>query len=312
MAKKDKASEPKKSVSDDVKETAAIQQYWHLADRPKPRKPPKDYKYIEELTHLQFELIKLQEWVRLNALGLWSSLRAAMPQARVVISSALLIVWPRRICRVVALGMLTERQRGQWYFQRYVAELPARGQISSCSIVAGITAPGSNMSCSSATKTNTQNSCDPARCLRRCWLDQVYTWSNIGSPSTTRSRSGASRNVFAIRSSVGSSARWISNSVALGGSIPRLRMPCFAHTDRPKTPWHVVEADNKKRARLNCVAHLLQQIPYRDIKPVEIDMPPRQEDTGTSGRRCQASALCRCAIDACAHSAASHKDGSIL
>jgi polyphosphate kinase 2 (PPK2 family) len=52
------------------------------------------------------------------------------------------------------------------------------------------------------------------------------------------------------------------------------------HTDRKKTPWHIVDADNKKRARLNCIAHLLRQIPYKDLSPVELDLPPRQPDTG--------------------------------
>jgi polyphosphate kinase 2 (PPK2 family) len=54
----------------------------------------------------------------------------------------------------------------------------------------------------------------------------------------------------------------------------------FAHTDRPRTPWYVVNADDKKRARLNCIAHLLKQIPYHDMRPVEIEVPRRQADTG--------------------------------
>jgi len=54
----------------------------------------------------------------------------------------------------------------------------------------------------------------------------------------------------------------------------------FAHTDREKTPWWVVNADDKKKARLNCIAHLLRQIPYHDLTPVEIEVPPRQGDIG--------------------------------
>ncbi len=53
----------------------------------------------------------------------------------------------------------------------------------------------------------------------------------------------------------------------------------FEHTDLKHTPWFVVNADNKKRARLNCIRHLLDQMPYRDMKPVEIEVPPRQADT---------------------------------
>ena len=52
------------------------------------------------------------------------------------------------------------------------------------------------------------------------------------------------------------------------------------HTDRKRTPWHIVDADNKKRARLNCIAHMLHQIPYKDLLPVELDLPPRQPETG--------------------------------
>src|SRR5271166_2078170 len=99
MGKTRKSAEPEESVLRDAKEETALEQYRHLADRPKPRKPPKNYKYLDELAHLQFELIKLQEWVRLQGL------------------------------RVVALGTPTERERGQWYYQRYVAHLPAPGEI---------------------------------------------------------------------------------------------------------------------------------------------------------------------------------------
>jgi hypothetical protein len=52
------------------------------------------------------------------------------------------------------------------------------------------------------------------------------------------------------------------------------------HTDRKAAPWYIVDADNKKRARLNCITHLLGQIPYKDLSPVELDLPPRQADTG--------------------------------
>jgi hypothetical protein len=54
----------------------------------------------------------------------------------------------------------------------------------------------------------------------------------------------------------------------------------FAHTDTKKSPWNVVDADNKKRARLNCIAHLLKQVPYQPVSPTEIELPPRQLDTG--------------------------------
>ena len=68
MAKNSKSATHQKSVRRDAKEAAAVEQYWHAAGRPRSRRPPKDYKYVDELAHLQFELIKLQEWVRLHGL----------------------------------------------------------------------------------------------------------------------------------------------------------------------------------------------------------------------------------------------------
>ena len=129
MSKKHKAGEPQLSVLRDVKEATAIQQYWHLAERPKEHKPPKDYKYVEELAHLQFELIKLQEWVRLNGLKVVVLFEGRDAAGKGGAIKRITESLNPRICRVVALGTPTERERGQWYFQRYVAQLPTKGEI---------------------------------------------------------------------------------------------------------------------------------------------------------------------------------------
>ena len=279
MAKKDNASEPKKSVSDDVKETAAIEQYWHLADRPKPRKPPRDYKYIEELTHLQFELIKLQEWVRLNGLRVVVLFEGRDAAGKGGVIKRITESLNPRICRVVALGTPTERQRGQCYFQRYVAELPARGEIvlfdRSWYNRAGV--EHVMQFCNEDEYREFLRSCPLfEEMLVRSGIYLVKYWFSINDEEQERRFQERIRNPIKrwklSPMDIESRKHWVEYSKA--------KDEMFAHTDRPKTPWHVVEADNKKRARLNCIAHLLQQIPYRDIKPVEIDMPPRQEDTG--------------------------------
>jgi len=190
MITKQKSAQPQELVLRDAKETSALEQYWHLAERPKLRKPPKKYKYVEELAHLQFELIKLQEWVRLHNLKLVVLFEGRDAAGKGGVIKRITQSLNPRNCRVVALGTPTERQRGQWYFQRYVAELPAPGEIV---------------------------------LFDRSWYNR---------------------------------------------------------TDRKRTPWYVVDADNKKLARLNCISHLLRQIPYDDMRPVEIEVPPRQEDTG--------------------------------
>ncbi len=130
MAGKKKRAKAGGEVLADAKETAAIERHWRVAGRPKARKPPKHYKYIEELAHLQVELIKLQEWVRVQGLKVAVIFegRDAAGKGGVIkrISESL----NPRICRIVALGTPTERERSQWYFQRYVPHLPAAGEIA--------------------------------------------------------------------------------------------------------------------------------------------------------------------------------------
>ena len=129
MGKTRKSAEPEESVLRDAKEVTALEQYKHLADRPKPRKPPKNYKYLDELAHLQFELIKLQEWVRLQGLRVVVIFEGRDAAGKGGVIKRITQSLNPRICRVVALGTPTERERGQWYFQRYVAHLPAPGEI---------------------------------------------------------------------------------------------------------------------------------------------------------------------------------------
>jgi polyphosphate kinase 2 len=279
MAKKDNSSDPKGSVLRDVKETAAIEQYWHLADRPKPHKPPKDYKYIEELAHLQFELIKLQEWVRLNGLRVAVIFEGRDAAGKGGVIKRITESLNPRICRVVALGTPTERQRGQWYFQRYVAELPARGEIvlfdRSWYNRAGV--EHVMHFCNEDEYREFLRSCPLfEEMLIRSEIHLIKYWFSVNDEEQERRFQERIRNPVKrwklSPMDIESRKHWMEYSKA--------KDEMFAHTDRPRTPWYVVDADNKKKARLNCIAHLLQHIPYRDMKPVEIDVPPRQEDMG--------------------------------
>ena len=129
MVKTRKSADPEESVLRDTREDTAIEHYRHSADRPKPRNPPANYRYVEELAHLQFELIKLQEWVRLQGLRVVVIFEGRDAAGKGGVIKRIIQSLNPRICRVVALGTPTERERGQWYFQRYVAQLPARGEI---------------------------------------------------------------------------------------------------------------------------------------------------------------------------------------
>jgi len=261
------------------REVAAVEQYWHLAERPKPRKPPKDYKYVEELAHLQFELIKLQEWVRLHGLKVVVIFEGRDAAGKGGVIKRIAESLNPRICRIVALGTPTERQRGQWYFQRYVAELPARGEIvlfdRSWYNRAGVERVMEF--CSEEEYREFLRACPLfEEMLVRSGIYLVKYWFSVNDEEQERRFQERIRNPIKrwklSPMDMESRKHWVEYS--------RAKDEKFAHTDRKKTPWFVVNADDKKRARLNCIAHLLQQIPYRDMRPVEVEVPPRQEDTG--------------------------------
>lgn len=278
-AKKQKSREPELSVQRDVKEAAAIEQYWHVADRPKARKPPDDYKYIEELAHLQFELIKLQEWVRLNGLKVAVLFEGRDAAGKGGAIKRITESLNPRICRVVALGTPTERERGQWYFQRYVAQLPTKGEIvlfdrswynrAGVERVMGF--------CTEAEYQEFLRSCPLfEEMLVQSGIYLIKYWFSVNDEEQERRfQERISNPIKRWKLSpmdLESRKRWVDYS--------RAKDEMFEHTDLKKTPWFVVNADSKKRARLNCIRHLLDQVPYQDMRPVEIEVPARQPDTG--------------------------------
>ena len=109
MLKNRKSATAEKSVRRDAKEIAAVEQYWHAAGRPKSHKPPKDYEYVDELAHLQFELIKLQEWVRLHGLKVAVIFEGRDAAGNGGVIKRITQSLNPRVCRVVALGTPTSR-----------------------------------------------------------------------------------------------------------------------------------------------------------------------------------------------------------
>ncbi len=279
MGKTRKSAEPKESVLRDAKEVTAIEQYRHLADSPKPHKPPKNYKYLDELAHLQFELIKLQESVRLQGLRVIVLFEGRDAAGKGGVIKRITQSLNPRICRVVALGTPTERERGQWYFQRYIAHLPAPGEIvlfdrswynrAGVEHVMGF--------CSLEEYHEFLRSCPLfEEMLVRSGIYLLKYWFSVADEEQER------RFQERIRNPV---KRWKLSPMDLESrrhwvEYSKAKDVMLAHTDHEKTPWWVVNADNKKRARLNCIAHLLKQIPYHDMTPVEIEVPPRQDDIG--------------------------------
>lgn len=266
-------------VRADAKEDAAVEQYWHLAERAAPRVPPKHYKYIEEIAHLQFELIKLQESVRLNGLKVVVIFEGRDAAGKGGVIKRITESLNPRICRVAALGTPTDKERGQWYFQRYVAHLPARGEIvlfdRSWYNRAGVERV---MGFCSDEEYEEFLRAAPIfeEMLMRSGIYLIKYWFSVSDEEQER------RFQQRIRSPI---KRWKLSPMDIESrkhwvEYSRCKDVMFARTDTNISPWFVVDADDKKKARLNCIAHLLQQIPYTNLTPVEIELPPRQSDNG--------------------------------
>ena len=180
-----------------------------------------------------------------------------------------------RVCRVVALPTPTPRERGQWYFQRYVAELPSRGEIvlfdrswynrAGVERVMGF--------CTKEEYREFLRSCPLfEEMLIRSGIILVKYWFSVSDEE--QEKRFQERMLNPIKRwklspmDIESRRHWVDYS--------RAKDQMFAHTDTDRSPWHVVNADNKKRARLNCIAHLLRQVPYDDMIPVAVNLPPRQ------------------------------------
>ncbi len=263
----------------DVKERETIEQHWRSAGRPRARKPAKKYKYVDELAHLQVELIKLQEWVRVRGLKVAVIFEGRDAAGKGGVIKRIAESLNPRICRIVALGTPTERERSQWYFQRYVPHLPAAGEIvlfdrswynrAGVERVMGF--------CTEAEYTEFLRSCPQFEdLLIRSGIVLVKYWFSVNDEEQERRFQERIRNPTKrwklSPMDMESRKHWIEYSKA--------KDVMFAATDKSKSPWNVVEADNKKKARLNCIAHLLAQIPYEHMMPVEVEVPPRQADIG--------------------------------
>jgi polyphosphate kinase 2 len=264
----------------DAGEIATLEDRWQILGDSRPlAPPPKKYKYLDELVRLQFELIKLQEWVHMEGLKVAVLFEGRDAAGKGGVIKRIVEGLNPRICRIVALGTPTERERGQWYFQRYVAHLPGPGEIvlfnrswynrAGVEHVMGF--------CTEAEYREFLHSCPLFEAmLVRSGIHLIKYWFSVNDEEqearfVERMRNPIKRWKLSPMD-LESRRRWVEYSKA--------KDVMLKHTDRKSAPWYLVDADDKKRARLNCISHLLRQIPYKDIAPIELDLPPRQPDTG--------------------------------
>ncbi|MBM4358330.1 MAG: polyphosphate kinase 2 [Deltaproteobacteria bacterium] len=236
--------------------------------------------FEKELEKLSAELVKLQAWVKHRGLRVVVVFEGRDAAGKGGIIKTITGPLNPRGCRVVALGTPTEREKTQWYFQRYVEHLPAAGEMvlfdrswynrAGVERVMGF--------CSEEEYREFVVSCPEfERMLVRSGIVLVKYWFSVSDDEQERRfRERAETPTKRWKLSpmdLEARARWVDHSKA--------KDAMFDYTDQPDSPWWVVEADDKRRARLNCVHHLLSQIPYEDVLPRDrLKFPPRQKDKG--------------------------------
>jgi polyphosphate kinase 2 len=235
--------------------------------------------YEAELRRLDVELVKWQEWVKdqgLKVVALFEGRDAAGKGGAI---KRIMEPLNPRSARVVALPAPTEREKTQWYFQRYVTHLPAAGEIvlfdrswynrAGVERVMGF--------CTEDEYQEFLRSCPEfERMLVRSGIILIKYWFSVSDAEQERRfqdrLDDPTKRWKLSPMDVESRSRWIDYSKA--------KDEMFAHTDIKQAPWWVVRSDNKKRARLNVISHLLSVVPYEDLTPEPIVLPDRQRDTG--------------------------------
>ena len=235
--------------------------------------------YERELTKLQVELVKMQEWIKHEGLKVVVIFEGRDAAGKGGVITRITQRLNPRVCRVEALGVPTEREKTQWYFQRYVPYLPAAGEMvlfdrswynrANVERVMGF--------CTNEEYREFMRSCPEfERMLVRSGIILIKYWFSVSDEEQERrfqSRIHDRTKRWKLSPiDVESRNRWVEYSKA--------KDEMFAYTDIKQAPWYVVNADVKKRARLNCISHLLSMIPYEDLTPRPIELPKRQNDVG--------------------------------
>jgi polyphosphate kinase 2 len=232
--------------------------------------------YDRELRRLQIELLQLEEWVRYNGLRVIVLFEGRDTAGKGGIIKRITALLNPRFARVAALPAPTERERTQWYFQRYMAHLPAAGEIvlfdrswynrAGVERVMGF--------CTQEEYDDFMRSCPQIeRMLISSGISLFKYWLSVSDAEQER-RFQARINDPSKRWKLSpmdlqARARWVDYSEA--------KDQMFAYTDIKEAPWFVIETDNKRSAHLNLLSHLLSLIPYKSVPQQHIELPPRQE-----------------------------------
>jgi polyphosphate kinase 2 len=236
--------------------------------------------YESKLAELHFELVKMQYWIKETGQKLVLLFEGRDAAGKGGAIKCVTEPLNPRGCRVVALGTPSDREKTQWYFQRYVAHLPAAGEIvlfdrswynrAGVEHVMGF--------CSEAEYAEFMRACPEfERMLVRSGIILLKYWFSVSDEEQERrfkERAGNPARRWKLSAmDLQSMAKWVDYSKA--------KDEMFRHTDIKQAPWWTVEADDKRRARLNCLSHVLGSVPYHDAIPPPLKLPHRRPHRGS-------------------------------
>ena len=235
--------------------------------------------YNRELANLQQELVKLQYWIKEKGIKVCVLFEGRDAAGKGGVIKRITQRLNPRIARVVALGIPSDKEKEQWYFQRYAQHLPTAGEMvlfdrswynrAGVERVMGF--------CTDDEYRDFMRTCPEfERMLVRSGVQLIKYWFSVSDEE--QERRFRVRNTDPVRRwklspmDMASRSRWVDYS--------RAKDAMFMYTDTEKVPWYVVDANIKRHARLNCISHLLSLIDYQNLTPEPIELPPRQLDPG--------------------------------
>jgi polyphosphate kinase 2 len=266
-------SKGKKTTREEVVEKVGL---YHDIKHEKGKKLKKG-EYEKLLLKQEIELVKLQEWVKAKKLKVVVVFEGRDAAGKGGVIKTIAGCMNPRICRIVALGIPTEKEKSQWYFQRYASQLPAGGEIvlfdRSWYNRAGVEKVMGY--CTDEEYEEFLRSCPEfERMLIRSGIILIKYWFSVSDKEQEkrfqeRIKDPTKRWKISPMD-VESRDKWVEYSMA--------KDKMFSFTDTKQAPWYVVHADDKQRARLNTIAHLLSIIHYEDLTPKPFKLPPLKHD----------------------------------
>ena len=235
--------------------------------------------YYKKLSELQIELVKLQEWIKQEGLKVVVLFEGRDAAGKGGVIKRITESLNPRICSVRALGTPTDRQKTQWYFQRYVTHLPAAGEMVLFDR-SWYNRAGVERVMGFCTDAQYQEFLRTApefeRMIMRSGVILIKYWFSVSDEEQE----------VRFKSRIDDpTKRWKLSPMDLKSrdmweEYSKAKDQMLLYTDTKHCPWYVVNADDKKKARLNCISHLLSLIPYKDLTPKPFKLPPRKEAKG--------------------------------